>query len=405
MSRSMEEVSLAAGLLLLSFTLSSGLVGVLGFDVVIVKLLGRDDPRSDVARKNYADLAARFLGIWVVIALIIAAVLFYTRAGNWASGISPFYVLAWLFLAALQVFQSSVLLAFHRQLASVFYMGVFSNFLALSGIAWTVFTGSELTVAVLARAYLIGLCTSIFLGQLYIHRLIGWVPPYTTFCSNRETGLRPLGTSALTNALSMVVVQMPFWVVAWLGTNAQTVAYGLVFRLTLPLAIILLSARSLVAPVISRAWHRQSLKKVEPYLKQVASLSLITMLAATFCLLMLHNWLFEAVFDKPDTSSFATMVFLLVGQCFLAAFGQGQLTMRLADLQTAALIIGLGTAAIQAISVVVLYHQFGIVGVGASVALYCFLAASLPSLLVYRVLGVNLMCGSPLSVFKSGARL
>ena len=405
MSRSMEEVPLATGLLLLSLTLSSGLVGVLGFDVVLVKLLGRDALCSDVVRRHYADLVARFLGCWLVIALITVALIQFLGTVGWGLGISPFWILAWFFLAALQVFQSSVLLALHLQMASVIYMGVLSNFIALSGLVWTVFSETDLTVDVLACAYLLGLSASVFLGQLHISRAMGWVFPRISFHSGDETGLGPLGTSALTNALSIGVVQMPFWVVAWLGTDAQIVAYGLVFRLTLPLAIILLSARNLVAPVISRAWHRQRLKEVEPYLRQVASLSLMAMLVATLCMMMLHAWLFETVFDRPETSTFAAMMFLLVGQCFLAACGQGQLTLRLADRQVEALVIGLGAAIFQAISVVVLYYQFGISGVGASVALYCLFAGSLPSVLVFRRLGLNLMCGNPLLVFKPGARL
>ncbi|WP_300515147.1 hypothetical protein [Aliiroseovarius sp.] len=392
MSREMTEATLSVGLLLLSVTLGSGRVGVMGFDVVAIKLMGREPPQAAATRTRFADMAFRFLLCWAAMAAVLSVLLTLPAIGAQVAslGIAPGWLLVWLFLAAVQVFQAAVLLGWHRQMTSLFYMGALSNALALALIALRVFSGAELTVAAIAQAYLVGLGGSVMAAQLHIHKLMGWVMPRPGRPNGQETGFRVMAGSALTNGLAMAVTQLPLWVVAWLGSRTQVVDFGLAFRLMLPLSVILLSARNMVAPVVSRAWHDRNLIEAEPYLRQVASLALTATFLVSILLLGLHDWLFRVIFARPEAQSFAPLAWLLAGQCLLSFFGQGQLILRLADHQTLALGLVLGTAAMQAGLVVALFVQFGIAGAAFSVAIYSLLAGGLPSLGVRRLLGVTI---------------
>ncbi len=389
MSRGMSESTLSTALFLLSITLSSGRVGVLGFDVILVQVLGRTDPHEAVTRNGYANLAGRFLTIWMSIAAValclwgVIAAAGYQRWLVDLFGISPLWVLIWLFLAAVQIFQSSVLLGFNRQLGSLLYMGALSNFVTLLLVLGQLVLRQGISLEGLVCSYLGGLLVSVVSGQITIYKLMGWVAPQKPFKRTQgQTSNRTLAGSAAINALSIVATQIPFWVVIVLGSDAEVVTYGLAFRLMLPLSIVLLSARTMVAPLITRAVHQGQLSSIEPRLRQTATGAFVVTIAMSAVLLGLHDWLFNAVFQRPDARAIVPLAWLLLGQSVSAYCGPGQYVLRIAGHGRTALLLTLGASLAQAIFAFGFYQYLGVSGAAASAAVFAIVGGVLPSLVV-----------------------
>ena len=393
MSRSMTEAALSTALFLLSITGISGSVGVLGFDVVLVKMLGRAAPDTPETRGHYADLAGRFLLVWALVATLFGAVFLFVPAAalRGATGIAPGWLLLWFFLAAVQSFQSSVLLGFHRQRSALVFVGTLANLVALAIILWETRLPAPLRIEAVAFAWLAGLAASVLLAQVVIHRHMGWVLPRPGAATRLEVRWRALFGSSLINVLALTTSQLPFWVINLMGSDAQIVSFGLAFRLVMPIAVILTAARAAVSPMIAREWHARALQVAAPKLRRITSLTFTTTLAISAGLIGLHDRLFETVFHRPDAGTFWPLAWLLAGQCLLALFGQSLLTLRITDRQRLALGIALGVAALQAGLAPVAFLLWGATGVAVSVALSHLVTGAVGTLLLHRRLGLVLM--------------
>ncbi len=397
MSRGMAEEALSSALLLTSITLNSGRVGVLGFDVPLVKLLGREAAGSKNTRRDYADLSGRFLTAWLglLACSAIAAYLVPQQAIEASLGIPVLWETAWIFMASLQVFQSSVLLGLNRKSSSILSLGAASNAVTLVHVFFQVAGTGTISTGGLAKAYFCGLAVSIILSQVQIHRTMGWAAPRFGSRRGQEISFADLAASSAMNAIAMVSTQFPFWVIAFLGTDAQTVAFGLSFRLIMPLVVVLLAARTLVSPIVSKAWHERSLEETEVRLRNIATMSFGTILTISFVLILLRDWIFTGVFDQSSAGTFWPVALLLAGQACLAFFGQGMLILRLTDQANIALRVTIAAALFQIILAPALFWWFGVAGAAAAVALFGLAAALAPNLLVRRHHGIRIQARIP----------
>ena len=399
-SRAMEASALAVVLVLTSITLNAGLVGVLGFDIPLVKVLGREEASAAGTREQYASLSGRFVRTWIVlfaVSTLVGVIILPHGSIPALLGVPLSWVVLWIFMASVQVFQSSVLLGCDRKLSSVFSFGAISNLITLVILTFTMIAEIPLDVRTVALAYGAGLAVSLTFAQIQIHRTIGWIAPRlrteVADMTSADVSVGELARSAAMNALGMISTQFPFWVVATLGSASQVVSFGLAFRFIIPLVVVLLAARTQISPLVARAWHEGRLSRAEPQMRAIATVSFVTAAVIGLVLLGLRTWIFESIFVRDSAGTFCPVALMVGGQAILAYFGQGLLVLRITDRAVQALTVSVACASVQALLAPFLFWGFGIAGAAAAAALYSFSMAFVPNLLVRRAHDVRIHAG------------
>lgn len=390
LSRNMSESTLAVALVLQGLTMAFGSIGVMGFDVILVQALGQNADDRKQSGRVYSALLGRFLILWCALIAALLLILAVSGIAPWGRGLgAPVWaILLWLWLVSVQVFQSSALLAAGRQATSVFLMGGFSTFLALAILAARSSAGQELSVDDLAFAFVVGLAANTVLAHCGLYYALGRLAP--SFNSAPETDWRRITQSALINAFTMIGTHAPIWILWAVAAASETVAYGLAFRLVLPLMIVIQAARTMVAPIAAKALHDRTLKAEERQLREIATAAAFATIAAGILLLSLQTWIFEDLFQRPQVLDRLTLGFLLLGQIALASFGNGLLILRLADQQRLAIWLAFVTVGFLVFTATGLSILWGARGAAAATGFYWLLAGLAPYLFVRAKLGVSL---------------
>ncbi|MCF6272418.1 MAG: hypothetical protein L3J37_04385 [Rhodobacteraceae bacterium] len=337
-----SNADLAEILLLLSIITLGARLAVFGLDVTLLKTLGNT---KSPARPLSSALAV-FLLLW----LPLGAGLYFL-----AWPLLPPEALLWLFLAALQVFQNSALVALQRQGAGFFIGGAFSALLTLIGVLIL----PELSVSGFVRLNIIALALNAVLAHGFIRHHCGTL--------RSSAALLPLlalaAPALLTNVLLYTAAQMPLWFLVWYADDAAVVNYGLALRLTIALGLIIEVSRALITPRFARNFHAGTLKQAEASLRRITSLATAAISTLALLALILIQPLFPLVFDRAGTPVFWVAFWLFASQITLAAIGPAHMALRIGGWQPAAL--GLSAAALLMLipAMAVLFPVFGASGV------------------------------------------
>ena len=396
-SRNMATELLASTLVLLSIAIFCGKIGVFGVDIITIKSLGKTNADPVLVRDCTNKLFGCFLLLWggaVPIVYIILLTLGLPPTGMlWNTYI--WSITLWIFLISLQTFQASILLGLNRQIPSLLYNGSLSNGITATIAYLFILQYGALSVAQVVIAYVIGSLLSVILAQLHIHRIIGSMIPLFSRAADDATQLKRIGPSALLNSLSMTAEQIPLWILTVIGTDNDIVAYALAYRLILPLAIIVLAAKTMVSPIVAQALHNRTLTEAEPRLREIATMSTLAAFSVSIGLLSTCGWIFDELFRRPEATNLLVLSTLLCGQMCFCFFGNGLLMLRLSDQIRFAMFIVLISVFFLTVSVTGLYWSFGVNGVAMAVALYWSSVTISSSLKVKHSLGIRISAIMP----------
>jgi len=205
-----SDANLANILFLLSIITVSARLAVFGFDVVLLKSYGSTTP----AAKTFTASLAGFLMLWVLLApaLVLAPIKALT-----------FPVILWLFLAALQVFQSSTLLALKRPASCFLTGGALSSGFILAGLLGISALGLPVDLPVFISLNIVVLSANALLSHWLIRRITGpLTPPNISSVTTLLTAALP---SAVTNGFLYASAQIPLWFLVAFASDAAVVNY------------------------------------------------------------------------------------------------------------------------------------------------------------------------------------
>ena len=344
LSHRMSEPNMATLLLLLSVVMVGARLAVFGFDVTLLKAYGA----SQNPARIFAGSLIGFLGLWLPLGLGLMA---------FPPLSAP--VILWLFLASLQVFQSSTLIALGLPKAGFLTSGALTAFLVfipLLGMA-------SPTLGMFIYLNIFALLINALLAHMLILRRTGSL--------TRPAAIAPLLKSALpsmlTNTFLYASAQIPLWFLVVFAGDAAVVNYGIAFRVAVALGMILEVSRSLILPRFSQAFHSGTLPKVEPVLRQITTLAALTTAALSLTVLLFSDLVFGELFNRPGQPVFWLALWLLAAQTVLAGLGPSHMALRIGGQQGLAL--GLSVASIAALSLAMaaLYPAFGPAGIAFAV--------------------------------------
>ncbi len=341
-----SDVALADLLLLLSIIVTGARLGVFGLDVTLLAAYGGTKTKGAVFARSLAGFGL----LWVPLA-----------AGLWFARLplmSP-AVLLWLFLAALQVFQSSTLIALHRQRAGFLCGGVLSAGLVLLALLVL----PTITLDGFIRLNIVALLANAAVAQGYIYHAAGGFGRPVAVGALLKTTLPAL----LTNVLLYTGAQLPLWFLVWVADDAAVVNYGLALRLTIALGLVLEVSRSLITPRFAQNFHRGTLKLAEPQLRRITTMAALATTTLALLGLGLLGPLFPVLFDRPAAPVVWITLWLFASQIALAVLGPAHMALRIGGQQPLAL--GLSLAAILALmaAMAALYPTFGANGIALAV--------------------------------------
>ncbi len=376
LSRAMTEADLARALVLVSGMAALAPVAVLGFDAALIRAGG--------CPRLIAALAGRFALVWLGTVATAAAV-------TLALGVSTLFAVPvgllflWAVLAAAQGFLSATLLSLRRPPAALVFGGALSSLLACTCLAVLVMSG-QVSVAGVALAHVAGLGLSLAAGWVQLRR---WLP-------GRWAGAAPsalwsgVARGSLTNALAFGACQLPLWVAAVLGTAAEAVDFALALRLVLPLSFVLVAARSMTAAALSARPSAGSGPAAQAELTRLARFAALATALLALPLVALAEPLMTVLFGRAPAGARLLIAALALGPCLQAAFGPGQLALRVAGEEAGALRLAAALAALQLLALPLAWRSFGLCGLALAASAHMALGAALPAAGFARATGLRL---------------
>ena len=378
LSRSLPEQVFATTLVLLTLALLSSKVLVFGLDVLAIKQLASNRDRS-----SYLSLLRSLLGGWAVLALTATAL---TTLGlkAWSfADVSPLLLVSWLFFAAVLSFQASALNGLgHARLA--FIVSAIPAGLTLIGLLVV-----PASLESLAWSQICAFGVTILLAQALISRRLS----HSTTAATRRNS-QSIATSAVTNIVVHVTAQVPFWLVVWLGTATEVIAFGLVIRLVSPVGMILQSAQAMALPILSDAIGNGRAQTAEPKVHKITALAFAAVVMASATLFFMHGWLLDVVFGRPDVPLAAAMVWLLIALAVQTLFGPAFGTLRIADQAPKALLLSSIGLVFQVVFGAAMLMTAGLWGLALSVAIHSLGQGAAATVWVKSRVGIWLALGA-----------
>jgi len=348
----LADAPLADLLLLLSLITVGARFAVFGLDVVLLKSYSSGAEPAAV----FSSTLTGFLLLWCTLALALVFTPFDL--------LSPLAVL-WLFLASLQVFQSSTLLALSRQGAGFLTGGALSSGLVLASLLACLALNIRIDLELFIAINIVVLAANLLVAQWLIFQSTG-LPDRPKLALVKQLAPSTF-IAAFTNLLLYTSSHIPLWFLVAFASDTAVVNYGVAFRFTVALGMVLEVSRALILPRFAQSLHQKTLPEAEPTIRQISTLAALVTAALSLLVLQFSDLIFGEIFNRAGQPVFWVAFWLLASQSLLAALGPGHMALRVGGQHTLAFGLSLGSTLALGAAMFALYPVNGPSGIAFAV--------------------------------------
>jgi len=277
-------------------------------------------------------------------------------------------VALWMIVTVVISLLAETCRGFHHIAAAIFYGGALTGLgnilivLFSLSIAW--YFSAEVTLRQVISLFIIAGFILAVLATLKLFKRLNAQDGTTDGSIKRLFKMAwPFWVSSLALIL---LTHAEIWILGYMRPPEEVAAFALVARLALLVSFPLVIVNSVLPPLISELYAKESIKKMERMLRISAGLTTLCSLVIFLVLMMLGDWLPRLLFGEYFAGNWHVMMILATGWLFHVWAGSGGFVLNMTDNQRSAMIINLVAGFLTLLAGLWLTRLYG--GLGMAIA-------------------------------------
>ncbi len=379
LARLLSPQDLGAYFLAFSVVSVGSLVGLLGMDQAVVRLMAESIDMKQFERAR--SVLGKVLGLGglgalgVGIAYLLFGRIVETHVFRAPTLVAVTWLVAlWIMVVALQLLMAEVFRGLHDiRLASIFFsLGNGVVLTASLGVLWLLVDRTGLS-SVLLLAVGSSLASATLAGWL-LYRKVASLPPSESVAANTEGFsdiLRLAWPLLVTNVTLFALGQgyVDLWIVGAFRPEEDVALFGAAARAVMLVVLPILVVNSVVSPLIAGMYAQGKTRGLERALRITATLATIPALLVWAVLLLLGGPILGLLFGPFYREGAVVLALLSTGQLANVLVGACGATLTMTGHQRVAMLITVGGGLIMIVGSLALVVPYGITGVAAATAL------------------------------------
>lgn len=283
----------------------------------------------------------------------------------------------WIFATSFQTLLGDIFRGFHDiRLFAIFgksdagFGSLMTGVLLTAGLAvlW-VFDGNSDLATVTFFAVGSGLTSVVLAGGVLVAKLRGMPPeeePENSLGYGRILGMTwPL---AVSNFVSIALMQTSFWIVAAFRPLGEVAGYGAAWRLIALVVLPLLIVNTVVSPLIAESYAQGRTEALQDVLRNTATIAGVPASAVLLSFVLFGGPILGIVFGEYYEQAALLLTVLGLGHLVIVWMGSAGMVMPMTGHHTLKMVISIFTAAITIAAGFIFVRHYGALGVAVCTA-------------------------------------